>query len=48
MITLEELKTAIDDMYEQLNQDRISDWPVSELEIYINGEWYRITAELTK
>lgn len=48
MITLDTLKDVIDDMYVQLDPDRIGEWPVDGLEICIDGEMYVINLELVK
>lgn len=41
-ITLEDLKLAIDDMYDQLDADKINTWEVNGLEIYIDGVLYTL------
>jgi hypothetical protein len=41
-ITLEDLKMAIDNMYDQLNSDEIDTWAVDGMDIYIDGKLYTL------
>jgi len=41
-ITLEDLKMAIDNMYDQLNSDEIATWAVDGMDIYIDDKLYTL------
>ena len=47
-ITLEQLRRSIDNMYSQLDPDRIDEWPVDGMEVWIDGEMYVINLEAVK
>ena len=44
-LLLEDLKLHIENMYDQLDSDRIDEWPVDGLEVWANGKTYRILVE---
>lgn len=41
-MTLEQLKTAIEDMYDQLDPDTIANWSVDGLDIHVDGETFTL------
>jgi hypothetical protein len=45
MITLEDLKLHIDNMYDQLDPDEIDTWEVDGLEIFVDGRTYTLKLE---
>lgn len=48
-ITLEDLKMAIDNMYDNLDSETIANWEVDGMDIYIDGVLYTLNIkELVK
>ena len=45
MITLEDLKLHIDNMYDQLDPDVIDQWDADGIEIYVDGKTYVLKVE---
>jgi hypothetical protein len=46
-ITLEDLKLAIDNMYDQLDRVTIDTWAVDGMDLYIDGKLYTLNIKET-